>query len=363
MRCRQSQRELRGAIEELEHSNDGAAQAAARLYGDLDRRIARGGAAVRRGPAGDAGRGSRRRPRGAPRGAAGRRGRGRAASTLPAEQAVYSQAFDALKAGRYSVAITGFKDFLTTYPKSALADNAQYWLGEAYYVTHDYDAAAGAFRTVIAQWPDSRKAPDAMLKLGYTQFEQKQYPAARATLDEVTKSFPGRRPRGSRPSGCAAFPRSPAPQSPIPTQCARVDASRAMPRLKVTEIFRSLQGEADTVGIPTVFVRLTGCPLRCQYCDTAYAFHGGEWWELEAILDACGARCALRVCHRGRAACAEELPALLTAVRCRSARLAGDERRDGAGGVSIARVVRVVDVKTPGSGEERRNRYEELPQL
>ncbi|HTL93803.1 MAG TPA: radical SAM protein, partial [Steroidobacteraceae bacterium] len=57
-----------------------------------------------------------------------------------------------------------------------------------------------------------------------------------------------------------------------------------MTRLKITEIFHSLQGEADTAGVPTVFVRLTGCPLRCQYCDTAYAFHGGEWWELPAIL-------------------------------------------------------------------------------
>src|SRR3974377_1068110 len=55
-------------------------------------------------------------------------------------------------------------------------------------------------------------------------------------------------------------------------------------RLKVTEIFRSLQGEADTAGLPTVFVRLTGCPLRCQYCDTAYAFHGGEWWSIEDVL-------------------------------------------------------------------------------
>src|SRR5437879_12167980 len=56
-------------------------------------------------------------------------------------------------------------------------------------------------------------------------------------------------------------------------------------RLKITEIFCSLQGEADTVGFPTVFVRLTGCPLRCQYCDTEYAFYGGEWWDLEAILE------------------------------------------------------------------------------
>src|ERR1700693_5475020 len=94
---------------------------------------------------------------------------GAAAGNAPSsvEQAVYSQAFDALKAGSYSVAITGFKDFLGTYPASALAENAQYWLGEAYYVNHDYEAAAGAFRAVLKKWPDSRKAPDALLKLGY----------------------------------------------------------------------------------------------------------------------------------------------------------------------------------------------------
>ena len=56
-------------------------------------------------------------------------------------------------------------------------------------------------------------------------------------------------------------------------------------RLKITEIFYSLQGEADTVGFPTVFVRLTGCPLRCQYCDTEYAFYGGEWWELDIVCN------------------------------------------------------------------------------
>ena len=57
-----------------------------------------------------------------------------------------------------------------------------------------------------------------------------------------------------------------------------------LPRLKITEIFTSLQGEADTAGWPTVFVRLTGCPLRCQYCDTAYAFHGGTWWDIDDIV-------------------------------------------------------------------------------
>src|SRR3982751_4351261 len=65
---------------------------------------------------------------------------------------------------------------------------------------------------------------------------------------------------------------------------AAVAPVEAAERLKITEIFHSLQGEADTVGFPTVFVRLTGCPLRCQYCDTAYAFHGGQWWDIDAIL-------------------------------------------------------------------------------
>jgi tol-pal system protein YbgF len=107
---------------------------------------------------------------------------------------VYAQAFDALKAGSYSVAIAGFKDFLGSYPSSPLAENAQYWLGEAYYVTHDYESAAGAFRAVLKKWPDARKAPDALLKLGYTQAAQKQYAAARATLNAVMRKYPGSDP-------------------------------------------------------------------------------------------------------------------------------------------------------------------------
>ena len=70
-------------------------------------------------------------------------------------------------------------------------------------------------------------------------------------------------------------------------------------RLKLTEIFYSLQGEAQFVGLPTVFVRLTGCPLRCHYCDTAYAFHGGEWWNLPDILEHVAQFGARDVCVTG----------------------------------------------------------------
>jgi tol-pal system protein YbgF len=189
-----SLRELQGRIEELEHNNEALAKQQRDLYADLDKRLGGNGTVPAPGAAGAGGAAAA----GAAAGAAGTSAAGAAAGAAPAdngpsstEQAVYAQAFDALKAGSYSLAITGFKDFLSTYPNSPLAENAQYWLGEAYYVNHDYESAAGSFRTVLKKWPDSRKAPDALLKLGYAQYAQKQYPAAKATLADVTKKYPG----------------------------------------------------------------------------------------------------------------------------------------------------------------------------
>ena len=188
-------RQLRGRLEELEHSNEALAKQQRDLYADLDKRLAAAsGAAAGAAAAGGAAAGSASGETAAAGGAATPGAAAGAAAGNPpssVEQAVYTQAFDALKAGSYSVAITGFKDFLGTYPASALAENAQYWLGEAYYVNHDYDAAAVAFRAVLKKWPDSRKAPDALLKLGYTQYAQKQNAAARATLTEVMRKYPG----------------------------------------------------------------------------------------------------------------------------------------------------------------------------
>jgi len=188
-------RQLRGRLEELEHGNEALAKQQRDLYADLDKRLAAAsGAAGAGAAAGGAASGSATGETAAPGGATSPgTAPGAAAGNAPSsvEQAVYTQAFDALKAGSYSVAITGFKDFLGTYPASALAENAQYWLGEAYYVNHDYEAAAAAFRAVLRKWPDSRKAPDALLKLGYTQYALKQYSAARATLNEVMQKYPG----------------------------------------------------------------------------------------------------------------------------------------------------------------------------
>lgn len=143
-----------------------------------------------------------------------------------------------------------------------------------------------------------------------------------------------------------------------------MSGSAAAPRLKITEIFRSLQGESDTVGFPTVFIRLTGCPLRCQYCDTAYAFGGGEWMSLDAILDRVGGYATRHVCVTGGEPLAQSncLPLL---QRLCDAGYTVSLETSGALPVSDVdpRVIRVVDVKTPDSGESHRNLLEQLDAL
>lgn len=137
-----------------------------------------------------------------------------------------------------------------------------------------------------------------------------------------------------------------------------------MTRLKVTEIFHSLQGEADTAGFPTVFVRLTGCPLRCQYCDTEYAFYGGEWWEVDAIVARVREFATRYVCVTGGEPLAQKGCLELLERLCEAGlRVSLETSGAMALGEVDPRVIKVVDVKTPGSNEERRNRYGELPHL
>jgi 7-carboxy-7-deazaguanine synthase len=135
-------------------------------------------------------------------------------------------------------------------------------------------------------------------------------------------------------------------------------------RLRVNEIFHSLQGEADSVGFRTVFVRLTGCPLRCQYCDTEYAFHAGEWHDIDSVLKTVKGFDTQHVCVTGGEPLAQPNCLVLLRRLCDSGHAVSLET---SGAFSIAevdpRVVRVVDVKTPGSGEAARNRVENLPLL
>jgi tol-pal system protein YbgF len=107
------------------------------------------------------------------------------------EQAAYDAAFSALKGADYQRAISGFRNFVATYPGSALASNAQYWLGEAYYVNKEYQNAIAAFQKVTTDWPDSRKAPDALVKIGFTQSAMGRNGDARVTLEDVVRRYPG----------------------------------------------------------------------------------------------------------------------------------------------------------------------------
>ena len=141
-------------------------------------------------------------------------------------------------------------------------------------------------------------------------------------------------------------------------------ASRGDQTLRITEIFYSLQGEARTVGLPTVFVRLTGCPLRCVYCDTEYAFHGGELFELEQILQQVAAFQPRYVTVTGGEPLAQPNCLPLLSALCD----AGYEvSLETSGAMSIAevdsRVVNVLDLKTPASGELKRNDYGNIAHL
>lgn len=135
-------------------------------------------------------------------------------------------------------------------------------------------------------------------------------------------------------------------------------------RLRISEIFLSLQGEADAVGWPTVFVRLTGCPLRCRWCDTAYAFEGGQWHGIDDILAQVAQHSARHVCVTGGEPLAQRRCLLLLQRLCDAGYTVSLET---SGAVDVAgvdsRVRKVLDLKAPASGEQARNRWENLEHL
>lgn len=135
-------------------------------------------------------------------------------------------------------------------------------------------------------------------------------------------------------------------------------------RLKITEVFLSLQGESRSVGWPTVFIRLTGCPLRCAYCDTAYAFHGGEWRSIPELVDEALTHGVRHVCVTGGEPLAQKRCLVLLSALC-DAGFEVSLETSGALDVGAVdpRVSRVLDLKTPGSGELARNRWENLALL
>lgn len=161
-------RTLRGRMEELQNENAVLKKQQRDLYADLDKRLTEAASAAAAASAASPG----------------------IAAPANDEQAQYNRALELLRARNYAAAVDGFRALAASHPDGQMADNTQYWLGEAYYVTAEYDQAAAAFQRVLAGWPNSRKAPDAMLKLGYTQIEQNKLAAARATLQQLVTRHP-----------------------------------------------------------------------------------------------------------------------------------------------------------------------------
>lgn len=137
-----------------------------------------------------------------------------------------------------------------------------------------------------------------------------------------------------------------------------------MSRLRITEIFFSLQGETRTVGLPTVFVRLTGCPLRCGYCDTAYAFQGGQWMEIEEILSQVASYGAHYVTVSGGEPLAQKPCIELLKQLCD---VGYEVSLETSGALDVSqvdpRVIKVVDIKTPGSLEVKKNHLDNIAHL
>lgn len=157
-------RKLRGSLDEQQFALEGQRKQQRDQYTDLDRRLQ---ALEQSGGAGAA-----------------------QSTAVSPDEAAYQAAFDQMKAGHYDEAQQSLEGFLAKYPTSPLVENAQYWLGEVYYVKKSWWPALGAFNKVLAI-PDARKAPDALLKRAYVEYELKRYSTCRASLESVIKRFPG----------------------------------------------------------------------------------------------------------------------------------------------------------------------------
>lgn len=170
-------RELRGAIESSQNENQQLRKQLADLAADFDRRLVE----------------LERRPATVTAPIAETPSSSVAAPTAvadPSAEALYNRAFDALKAARYPEAIEGMKAFLAAHPQHPLADNAQYWLGQTYYLSRDYARAVEAFSAVGGRSPDRSKAPDALLKKGLSEIELKRNEDARRSLGELLQRYP-----------------------------------------------------------------------------------------------------------------------------------------------------------------------------
>lgn len=180
-------RELRGEVERLQYENNQAKIRQREMYLDLEKRIQEIEQQRSQAPANTFG-GQVQSPVVS--------GEDSAATPPPTvqnsqgEEKAYLTAFEFLKQGRYPEAISGFNSFLSQYPQSEYADNAQYWLGEAYYVSRDYPQSLQSFTRLVELHPQSAKIPGALLKIGYINYERGNYEQARTALATITREYP-----------------------------------------------------------------------------------------------------------------------------------------------------------------------------
>ncbi|MGI9235264.1 MAG: tol-pal system protein YbgF [Woeseiaceae bacterium] len=168
--------ELQGQMDTQEHSSTTTADRQRQLYADLDARIQSLEAALQARSAVNVMEGGSLSP-------------GELPMPGGSDRDNYQAAFELLKEQRYEPAALAFQQFLVTYPDSQLADNAQYWLAESYYVTQKFDDALSAFELVLTNYARSRKVPDALLKIGYCNYELKRFPVAREALQRVQAEY------------------------------------------------------------------------------------------------------------------------------------------------------------------------------
>jgi len=169
--------ELQGRMDNQEYSSTTTADRQRQLYADLDARIQALESAMQATSAVGVMEGGTLSP-------------GQLPMPGGSDRDNYQAAFELLKQQRYEPAANAFKQFLVSYPDSELADNAQYWLAESYYVTQKFDEALAAFELVITNYARSRKVPDALLKIGYCNYELKRFPVAREALARVQAEYP-----------------------------------------------------------------------------------------------------------------------------------------------------------------------------
>ena len=244
-----------------------------------------------------------------------------------------------------------------SYPDSPLADNAQYWLGEAYYVNKSFPEALAAFQRVVDKYPQSRKLPDAMLKIGYCDYELKQWQAARRrAVAGGVEVFRTRPPAIWRSSAWRKW----RPRSIEWRQASKSGGTHAgdtvkRERLRINEIFHSLQGEADAVGYPHGVRAADGLSAAMPVLRYRICLSCRRMARHRRHLDRVAGFETPHVCVTGGEPLAQ--PNCLALARAACAMRAIEVSLETSGALDIAavdaRVSRVVDVKTPGSGEAR----------